>query len=298
MQTLLLVGCGDIAQRAAPWLTRRFRVLALIRDPAQITFWRKLGCKPIMGDLDDPRSLLRLRGLADRVLHLAPPSPTGEKDLRTQSLLQALGTQASMRGRSLPARFVYVSTTGVYGDCEGAEIDETRPTAPSTLRAKRRVQAEQQILQWGKQNDCPVIILRAPGIYAQDRLPLERIRNQTPALAPEEDVFSNHIHADDLAMACCRALFQGKPHQAINIVDDSALKMGDYFDAVADANHLPRPPRLARKHLETCLSPVQLSFMSESRRIRNDRMKKELGLVLRYPTVADALQLTEPLNSP
>jgi nucleoside-diphosphate-sugar epimerase len=298
MQTLLLIGCGDIAQRAAPWLVKRFKVFALLRDPAQASTWRTLGCTPLIGDLDHPKTLKRLRGIANHVLHLAPPQNTGDRDTRTQHLLLALGGKTLNKPGSLPARLVYVSTTGVYGDCRGEEIDETRPTAATTARALRRVDAEQQLRIWGRETGCTITILRAPGIYAGDRLPLERIQRGTPALRSEEDVFSNHIHADDLAHACCLALFRGKAGRAINVVDDSDLKMGDYFDAVADAYRLAKPPRISKVELEQQLSPVQLSFMSESRRIGNHRLKQELRLKLQYPTIQDTLSHeTKNLNN-
>ncbi len=293
MQTLLLIGCGDIAQRAAPWLVKRFKVFALLRDPAQANAWRTLGCTPLIGDLDHPKTLKRIRGIANRVLHLAPPPNSGDCDTRTQHLLLALGGKTPVPTKhkpgSLPARLVYVSTTGVYGDCQGVEIDESRPTAATTARAQRRVDAEQQLRTWGRETGCSITILRAPGIYAGDRLPLDRILRGTPALNTDEDVFSNHIHADDLAHACCLALFRGKAGRAINVVDDSDLKMGDYFDAVADAYRLAKPPRLSKVELEQQLSPVQLSFMSESRRIGNHRLKQELRLKLQYPTIQDTL---------
>ncbi|MEY4592458.1 MAG: hypothetical protein RIR18_1353 [Pseudomonadota bacterium] len=300
MQTLLLVGCGDIAKRAAPWLVKRFKVFALMRDPTQFPTWRALGCTPIQADLDQAQTLQRLRGIANVVLYLAPPPNIGLRDTRTFNLLQALGSKAVMKTRSLPTRLSYVSTTGVYGDCQGAEIDESRPTAPITDRARRRVDAEQQLLTWGKQTGCAVTILRAPGIYAEDRLPVERLQRGLPVLATDEDVFTNHIHADDLAMACCLALFRRTASQIINVVDDSTLKMGDYFDAVADTFHLPRPHRMPRNILEQQLSTVQLSFMSESRRILNHRLKQELRLTLRYPTVADTLKSLsqEPHDEP
>lgn len=284
MQTLILVGCGDVARRAAPWLTQRFRVIALLRDPAKMAEWRKLGCRPMLADLDQRKTLSRLRGIADAVLHLAPPPTSGATDTRTAHLLQALGKTGS-----LPARLVYVSTTGVYGDCQGAQIDETRPLHAESDRARRRVDAEHQLRTWGQETGCAVTILRAPGIYAHDRLPTARLQQGLPALTPEDDVFTNHIHADDLARACCLALFRGKAGRTFNVTDDTDMKMGDYFDAVADACHLPRPPRIPQQALAAHLSPVQRSFMSESRRISNQRLKRELRLQLRYPTVASTL---------
>lgn len=258
--------------------------MALLRDSGQAGAWRHLGARPVLGDLDRPESLERLAGLADLVLHLAPPPREGSRDTRTRHLLAALS-----RGQSLPRRLVYISTTGVYGDCAGAAIDETRPLRPASARARRRVDAEQVLRRWGALNQVPVLILRAPGIYGDGRLPLERLQAGLPVLAPEADVFTNHIHADDLARACCLALFRGGAGRSFNVVDGSDLKMGDYFDRVADLAGLPRPPRVGPDELARHLSPLQRSFMAESRRIANRRMREELRLNLLYPTVDQGL---------
>lgn len=280
MQKLLIVGCGDIARRSLPLLIRRYRVLALLRNAAEMPAWRAAGAEPLLADLDDPRSLQRLAGLADLILHLAPPPNSGERDSRTRHLLAALA-----KGKSLPRGIVYVSTTGVYGDCDGAVIDETRIAWPGTARARRRVDAERCLRDFGRRLDVRVSLLRAPGIYAADRLPLERLQAGTPALKDSDDVFTNHIHADDLAAACVAALRHGRANRAYNVVDDSDLKMADYFDRVADAFALPRALRLTRAEVAKVLSPLQMSFLGESRRIGNRRLKNELRLCLRYPTV-------------
>ena len=280
MQRLLIIGSGDVARRALPRLVRRYRVYALLRDRAKAAEWRAAGATPVLADLDDRRSLARLAGLADLVLHCAPPANAGTVDGRTRRLLAALG-----KGKSLPRRLVYVSTTGVYGDCGGACIDETRAVVPSSARAGRRVDAEARLRAWGRDNGATVCLVRAPGIYAADRLPLERLRAGTPALVPADDVYTNHIHAEDLAAACLAALGRGRPNRAYNAVDDTDLTMGAYFDRVADAFALPRPPRIRRAEASGRLTPLQLSFMAESRRIGNRRLKEELGVVLAYPTV-------------
>ena len=280
MQRLLIIGSGDVARRALPRLVRRYRVYALLRDRAKAAEWRAAGATPVLADLDDRRSLARLAGLADLVLHCAPPASAGTVDGRTRRLLAALG-----KGKSLPRRLVYVSTTGVYGDCGGACIDETRAVVPSSARAGRRVDAEARLRAWGRDNGATVCLVRAPGIYAADRLPLERLRAGTPALVPADDVYTNHIHAEDLAAACLAALGRGRPNRAYNAVDDTDLTMGAYFDRVADAFALPRPPRIRRAEASGRLTPLQLSFMAESRRIGNRRLKEELGVVLAYPTV-------------
>ncbi len=272
---LLIIGCGDIGGRIVARLAERFRVVALTSSPERVPLLRAAGTVPIVGDLDHRRSLRRISAFGQRLIHLAPPPADGRRDPRTRALLAAL------RGR--PDRYVYVSTTGVYGDRGGAFVDETTPAAPSNERAWRRLDAERMTRAAG---GC---VLRAPGIYAQDRLPLERLRAGTPALAPEDDVFTNHIHADDLGRLAIAALFRGSRRRVYNAVDRSQLKMGEYFDLVADRFSLPRPPRLPREQLRSAVSPMMYSFMSESRRVVGERIRSELRLRLAWPTVTDAL---------
>ena len=192
-------------------------------------------------------------------------------------------------GKSLPQRLVYISTSGVYGDCAGERVPETRRLRPQTPRARRRVDAERQLRRFGRSAGTCVSILRAPGIYAADRLPLERLQRGTPVLTAEDDVFTNHIHADDLTTLAVAALRRGLPNRVYNASDASHLKMGEYFDLVADRFGLPRPPRMSREDAEKALSPVQLSFMSESRRLDNRRIGRELRVRLRYPQVAEGV---------
>jgi len=284
VQKILIVGSGDVARRILSQLAPRARVYALLRNAGKATEWREAGATPVMADLDDRRSLQRLAGLADVILHLAPPPGDGSFDRRTRNLLAALG-----KGKSLPRSLIYVSTTGVYGDCGGAVIDETRHLQPESSRAGRRVDAERVLRDWGARNGVIVAILRAPGIYAADRLPVERLQRGTPALVEADDVFTNHIHADDLAAACLAAIRRGRANRAYNVVDDSDLKMAAYFDLVADAFGLPKAPRLSRSEAGKVLSPVQMSFMRESRRIGNRRLKNELKLKFAYPTVVEGI---------
>ena len=277
---LLIVGCGDVGMRLIPLLRSRFRVFALTSQSERLSELRSAGVIPILGNLDNPQSLYRLKGLADIVVHLAPPPMQGSLDQRTRNLVAILPRHG---------RLVYVSTTGVYGDCKGAFFDETRPVAPVNARAERRVDAERVLRRWARHHEGKLSILRVPGIYAADRLPLERLRQGTPALLDSDDVYTNHIHADDLAQIIALALFRAQPLRVYHTVDDSALKMGDYFDQVANAFKLPRPPRVPRAELSKQVSPMLLSFMSESRRLSNQRMKTELGVRLRFPAVSDLL---------
>jgi nucleoside-diphosphate-sugar epimerase len=262
------------------------RVLALVRDAARVPTLRAQGVQPLRGDLDDAASLRRLAGVATRVLHLAPPPTEGEGDARTAALLRVLAR------RGAPAALVYASTSGVYGDCGGALIDETRTPRPATARARRRLAAEALVRSFGRTAGVRASLLRIPGIYAPDRAggtPRERLLRGTPVLAAEDDVFTNHIHADDLARACIAALWRGKPQRVVHASDDSQLRMGDYFDLAADLYGLPRPPRVPRAQAAELLAPALLSFMSESRRMRNQRLKRELRLRLHHPTPAQGL---------
>lgn len=278
MRRLLIIGCGDVVRRVLPELVRRWRVFALVREPDDSL--RALGVVQIRGDLDRAATLGRLGGLAHAVLHSAPPSESGVVDLRTRRLIAAL-----RQARSLPRTLVYIGTSGVYGDCRGACVTETRPLAPRTARARRRADAERQLRRFGRESACRVALLRAPGIYAADRLPLERLRRGDPVLNADEDVFTNHIHAEDLGGACLAALCRGRPNRAYHASDDSALRMGEWYDKLADAFGLPRAPRMARAEAGQRLSPLTLSFMNESRRLDNTRLRDELKLALRYPTV-------------
>ena len=277
---LLILGCGDVGMRLLPLIRDRFRVFALTSQQSRCADLRAAGAIPIVADLDQPATLARLAGLAARIVHLAPPQSDGLLDRRTRHLVAILPERA---------RMVYVSTSGVYGDCGGAQIDETRTVAPHNPRARRRVDAEQVLRAWARRSSSRLSILRVPGIYAGDRLPLERLQRGSPALVADEDVYTNHIHADDLAQIIALTLFRGLPGRVYHAVDDSDMKMAEYFDAVADAHDLPRPPRLPRAQLAQSVSPMLLSFMSESRRLANDRLKGELGVRLRYPTVAALL---------
>lgn len=245
---------------------------------------RRHGLTPLPGDLDQPETLSGLSGLAHGVIHLAPPPARGVTDTRTAHLIAALG-----RARSLPQHFIYISTSGVYGDCGGAVVNETSPLRPQTDRARRRADAERRLRSWGGRTGVRVSILRVPGIYATDRLPVARIERGTPALLSSDDSYVNHVHADDLAGMVIAALHHGQANRSYNASDDAPQKMGDYFDLVADHFHLQRPPRVTRAEAGKLIPPNQYSFMGESRRLANGRIKQELRVRLRYPTVHEGV---------
>ena len=288
-QRILIIGCGDIGLRVARLLPGRSHIMALTSSIGRVAELRGQSITPLLGNLDNIATLRRLAGLGTHVVHLAPPpgeDPHAKRDPRTLALLRAL------RLRSLPQAVVYGSTSGVYGDCDGQWVSETRRVNPSTPRAHRRVDAEAQLRWFGRSAGVPIHILRIPGIYAPNReggTPRARLARGTPVLTASDDVYTNHIHADDLARACLAALWRGKPQRITNAGDDTDLKMGDYFDLAAELYGMSRPPRLARQEAAAQLPAMLLSFMSESRRLDNQRLKTELRLKLRYPSVAEGL---------
>ncbi len=289
-ERVLIVGCGDVGQRAAKQLVGRTKVMALTSSQDKLADFRAQGITPVLGNLDFPKTLQRLSGWATRVLHLAPPPSdrVGEwsTDPRTLNLTRAL------KKRMLPLSLVYGSTSGVYGDCQGQWVSESQPVKPHTPRAMRRVDAEKVVRYLGR-SGVRASILRIPGIYALDRVngtPRERLLKGTPVLVEQDDVYTNHIHSDDLARACVAALWRGKSQRVFHVSDDTHLKMGDYFDAAADLMGLKRPPRVPRSQAQESLPLMLLSFMSESRRLRNDRLKKELRVTLKYPSIQEGLK--------
>jgi hypothetical protein len=304
---LLLAGCGDVAARIATQVSDRYRIRALLRhqpDSSTWATWRALGTIPVHADLDNRSSLKRLKRLANQIIYLAPPADSTPADYRRDARLAHFLAALSIEG-SLPWRLVLIGTSGVYGDCQGARVAETRPLQAQTARGLRRIGAEATLRRWARNRVRAGLvshvtltdrslgnagtILRVPGIYAGDRLPIERLKAGTPALQTTEDNWTNHIHADDLARICWLSLTRGRSLRAINASDHSELRMGDWFDAVADATGLTRPERLPRELLKKQVSPMLLSFMSESRRLDNLRLRKELRIPLRYPTVHDFL---------
>jgi nucleoside-diphosphate-sugar epimerase len=281
---ILIIGCGDIGLRIAKQLAKSYRVYALTSQKKRFQELRAVGAIPFFGDLDKPDSLWRLSSIAETVIHLAPPQNTSHRDCRTRNLLRILS-----QGSGVVRRLIYVSTTGVYGDHRGDRVSEVTPVNPQSDRARRRVDAETSLRLWAPAHGVALTILRVPGIYAFDRLPIERIQSRTPALLHSEDAYSNHIHSDDLARLICAAVYHGKPQRVINACDGGEAKMGDYFDEVADAFGLERPPRLPAVEIEKMVSPMLWSFMRESRRVGNARLK-ELKTPLRYSSVTEFLK--------
>ena len=281
---LLIVGSGDVAQRLANQLGSRWRILVLVRRSESAPNWRQASATVIKGDLDQLSTLRRMAGLAHRVVHLAPPPNEGRMDPRTKHLIQALSL------RTLPSQLVYASTTGVYGDAAGEWVDECRMLAPLTDRAHRRVHAERVLKDWGRRVATRVSVLRIPGIHSQDREGSlrQRLERQVPVLVPSQDIYTNHIQADDLARMLHWSLWSGLPQRSYNVNDDTQLKLGQALDDLADHLSLPRPERITWEQAQQRMSPMVLSFWRESRRIDASRFKSEWPWRLRFPQLIDA----------
>ncbi len=287
---IFIVGCGDIGRRVArQWQQNRLPVTGLVRSPASAEHLLQQGITPLILDLDisatemSPSALSRLALDQALVYYFAPPPKTGEQDQRMMRFLQLIETN------QLPARFIYLSTSGVYGDQEGRLIDEETPPRPVAARAKRRYFAEQAVRQWGETQHVPVITLRTGGIYGPGRLPLKRIRDQIPIIHEHLAPVTNRIHTDDLVQACIAAAKKGKAGRIYNVSDGAQSNMTEYFNHIADYFGLPRPPTIDWVEAEKQLSVAMLSYLRESRQLDNRRMREELGVRLQYPDLLQGL---------
>jgi nucleoside-diphosphate-sugar epimerase len=280
---MLIVGCGYIGQRVAQRLQRQqMPVSGAVRSDASADTLLAEGAAAIACDLD--KQGLPLGVSADRdVLYCVPPPAQGRLDLRMRRFLDGL----SQSGQ--PRRIVYLSTSGVYGDCQGAWVDESWPANPQVDRAQRRWDAEQRLQAWRTRTGGELVILRVAGIYGPGKLPLARLRRGEPMVAEHEAPWTNRIHADDLVSACLAAMQYGHDGQVYNACDGSPGNMTDYFNRVADMAGLPRPPAIGLAEARRRLSPGLLSYLGESRRLRNTRLLCDTGLRLRYPDLASGL---------
>ncbi len=275
-----LVGLGYVGRHLLDRLQQPLQVLTRDEEKA-----RKLaadGHTVWVGDLDERASLGEMGQGADCLWYFTPPPREGVTDSRVGNLL-------AMMEEKPPRRIVYISTSGVYGDCGGAWVDETAPVNPVFDRAKRRLDAERRFSDFAQRHSIPLVILRVPGIYGPGRVPIARIRGGVTMICEDEAPFTNRIHVEDLAAACERAAHPDTQAGIYNIADDQPSTMTHYFNAVADVYGEPRPPCVPLARAEEVLSAGMLSYLQESRRLDNRKMREQLGVVLRYPSLTDGL---------
>jgi nucleoside-diphosphate-sugar epimerase len=283
MTETIIVGCGYVGTRLARQYLDRGRTLtALVRSAAAQAQLKAMGINAVRCNLasEDP-SGISMAGV--QLFHFAPPPDQGQEDPSTRRLVRAFEHSGQ------PRRILYISTTGVYGDCAGAWVDESWPVRPTADRAHRRWDAEQTLHRWSRETGGELVILRVAGIYGPNRLPLERIRLGVPLVEVAESPFTNRIHVDDLVAVCAAAMDKGGNGAIYNVSDGSPSTMTDYFLQVADAAGLTRPPLIPMAEAAQHLSAGMMSYMAESRRLDNSRLRKELGVQFRYPTLPDGL---------
>jgi nucleoside-diphosphate-sugar epimerase len=285
LKNLLIIGCGDIGVRVAQLENQAGReVSGLVRSDAGAERLRSHGIAPVMGTLDDLTSLTNLPTAGKLVYYFAPPTGGGPFDSRMRNFCKAVGDG------QLPGKVVYMSTSGVYGDCGGAWVTEETPLNPQTSRAQRRVDAETTLQEWGREHSVPIVILRVTGIYGPGRLPLARIQQGHPVLREEESPPTNRIHADDLAEVCVQAAEKAADGDIFNVSDGQPGTMTQYFNLVSDLLGLPRLPQVDMDEAKRVMNPMMLSYLTETRRMSNQKMIDQLGVILSYPNLEAGLK--------
>lgn len=293
MANAFIIGCGYTGSRlAAALLAASQGVAALMRRDRGFDALRDGGVEFHQGDLDRPGQLPALPVAGTRLYYLVPPANEGTADMRLGGLL------ASLPQWGLPERLIYVSTTGVYGNCGGEWVDETRPVNPGSSRARRRVDAEGRVQAFSHRHGVPAVVLRVAGIYGPERLPLQRIAQRAPVVREEEAPYSNRIHVDDLVQALVAAGDLGQSDGVFNVADGQPTTITDYFRRVARQARLPAPPELPRVEALAHLSPTMRNFMQESRRIDNRRLIETLGVSLSYPDLDDGIAASLAAQDP
>lgn len=286
MHHLLIIGCGDIGQRVARlWNESGTDIFGMVRNPAQEPLLNNLCIRPVAADLDRPATLKDLPVKAALIYYFAPPPDNGDDDPRMRAFVQLLGDQ------NLPHKIVYISTTGVYGHCDGGWVTEQSLLNPQTTRGKRRLAAERILMEWHKRTAIPVVILRVAGIYGPGRLPIERLQSGQPVLDEKEAPYSNRIHADDLARVCLYAAqLTESGYRVYNVSDGHPTTMTDYFNRVAKIAGLKPPRIIPLTQAAQEFSPMMMSFLNESKRVDNHKMLAELGITLLYPDLETGLE--------
>jgi nucleoside-diphosphate-sugar epimerase len=285
LNDVLILGCGDIGVRVARLIhARGGSVTAVSRSHGSEVRLEEFGLKVVPGDLDDSSALGALETTGKLVFYLAPPPGGGPFDSRMRNFCEAIGKDRA------PAKVVYVSTSGVYGDCGGDWVTEETPINPQTSRAQRRADAEATLREWGKVHDVPVVVLRVTGIYGPGRLPLARVRQGHPILREEESPPTNRIHADDLAAVCVKAAERAVDGDIFNVSDGQPGTMTQYFNAVSDLLGLPRLPQIGMQEAKQVMNPMMLSYLTETRRMDNRKLLEQLDVTLKYPDLESGLK--------
>ena len=285
MQKITIIGCGDIGRRVGKLLLeQQCQVQALTRSQENAQRLQQLGFLTLTGDLDYQEDTPEIPLHAQQVFYFMAPQGGGKSDYRMLNFCRKLSTG------NCPQKVVYISTSGVYGDCGGEVVTEETPLNPQTARAQRRVSAETQLQELSARLGFELVILRVTGIYGPGRLPVARVMQGHPVLNPEEASFTNRIHSLDLVQICLAAMERGEDGDIFNVCDGQKSTMTEYFTAVADLHKLTRPKQISMAEAEQEMNPLMLSYLKESRRMSNQKLLQKLSVELRYPTLEAGLQ--------
>ena len=283
----VILGCGDVGRRIIAQLTSSPVSLAdSISDSSILACTRSaqarqnnalLGVQSIELDIDKAHALpAEIQG--SDLYYLIPPPKQGTIDTRSRRVIELLSEQGLA-----PKKIVLISTTGVYGDCRGEWVTEKSTTSPQTERGQRRLDSERQWLAWCEDYNVAINVLRVPGIYAFSRIPRQRLENKTPVVRAQESGYSNRIHADDLAMVAISAMHEPIAGEVFNVTDGSPGKISEYLQAACVVLGLPPLAEISMREAQAELSSGMLSYLSESRKISNQKMLSTLKVTLAYP---------------
>jgi nucleoside-diphosphate-sugar epimerase len=283
----IILGCGDVGRRIiaqllsspikSPDAAIDSSILACTRSAQARQQNAFLDVQSIQLDLDKAHVLpAEIQG--SDLYYLVPPSKQGLFDTRSRRVIELLRKQGLR-----PKKIVLISTTGVYGDCRGEWVTEKSATNPQTERGQRRLDSEQQWLTWCEDYNVEINVLRVPGIYAFSRIPRQRLDNKTPVVRAQQSGYSNRIHADDLAMVAITAMRKPIAGEVFNVTDGSPGKISEYLQAACVVLGLPPLTEISMRQAETELSSGMLSYLSESRKISNQKMLSKLNVTLNYP---------------
>lgn len=287
MNPVLIIGCGDIGRRVARlYLQEKAKPVAslsgVVRSEASARALAAAGIEAICADLAHQQTLQDLPAAGAVVFYFAAPPAEGDSDPLLRNFLAAPAVSSAKK-------IILISTTAVYGDCNGEWIDEKHAVNPQTARGRRRLDAENALRAWSEKTAVPFVILRVGGIYGPARWPLERLRKGLPVLHEDESPYTNRIHADDLAQVCLAAAERGKAGEIYNVADGQPGTMSAYFKSIARHFGLPQPPQVGLEEARRIMSAGMLSYLRESRRLDNHKLLTELQVELQYPDLEAGL---------
>lgn len=285
MSAYTIIGCGDIGLRVARRLIKQGEVVTgTAHFEEGVAVLESAGIQPLVANFDYQEDIPEFLVNGHRVFYFLAPQGGGSSDYRMINFCRRLSAE------NCPERIVYISTSGVYGDCGDQLVTEETPVNPMTSRAKRRVSAEEQLREQAGKIGFELIILRVTGIYGPGRLPLSQLKKGHEVLRPEDAPRTNRIHSLDLVEICLAAMQKGEDGDIFNVCDGQESSMSDYFMAVAGLYGLPQPQQLTWAEAEKRMNPLTFSFLKESRRMANDKMREKLGIQLKYPTLDEGLR--------